>query len=68
MEHFCIKTETIYKLSLKALSDQHWRILNQAMSMNGCMNRSFVVLPFLRHKAFVASKIFWPFMFLLCDL
>lgn len=68
MEHFHTKIETIYKLLLKALSDQHWKILNQAMSTNGCMNRSFVVLSFLRHKAYGASKIFCPFMFLLCDL
>lgn len=68
MEHFHFKTETIYKLLLKALSDQHWKILNQAMPMNGCMNGSFVALSLLRHKAFLASKIFWPFLFLLCDL
>lgn len=65
---FTLKTETIYKLLLKALSDQHWKILNQAVPMNGCMNGSFVALSLLRHKAFLASKIFWPFLFLLPDL
>lgn len=68
MEYFHLKIATIYKLLLKALSDQHWKILNQAIPLNECMNRPFVVLSFLRHKVYVESKIFQPFKFLLCDL